>query len=212
MDSSRRPGSPPTATPSRRRGAVLEHAILEAALAQLGTVGWSALTMEGVAAEAHTGKAAIYRRWPSKEDLVADALRVALPMFHGAPDLGGVRDDLLNLCLRMREVMYSRSGMALRSVIHECDAEAAGRFHSVIDEGVVEPAARLIKEVISRGVERGEVRPEALDDYVCDVIPALMMYRSKMCASEWTEGELTRMIDRVMVPLLRPTDGWRQRS
>lgn len=212
MDSSRRPDSPAAAGPSRRRGAVLEHAILEAALAQLGTVGWSALTMEGVAAEAHTGKAAIYRRWPSKEDLVADALRVALPVFHGAPDLGGVREDLLSLCLRMRAVMYSRSGMALRSVIHECDAAAADRFHSVIDEGVVEPGAKLIREVISRGVERGEVRPEALDDYVCDVIPALMMYRSKMCASEWTEAELTRMIDRVMVPLLRPTGAWRQRS
>lgn len=58
---------------SRRRGAVLEHAILDAALEQLSTVGWNGLTMEGVAAGAQTGKAAVYRRWPSKEDLVADA-------------------------------------------------------------------------------------------------------------------------------------------
>ncbi|CAM5724390.1 hypothetical protein SVIOM342S_03175 [Streptomyces violaceorubidus] len=72
-------------TPSRRRGAVLERAILEAALDQLGTVGWNGLTMEGVAAGAQTGKAAVYRRWPSKEDLVADALRSGLPDFDTVP-------------------------------------------------------------------------------------------------------------------------------
>lgn len=87
-------------TASRRRGAVLERAILEAALEQLSTVGWNGLTMEGVAAGAQTGKAAVYRRWPSKEDLVADALRAALPDFHEAPDLGSVREDLLELCRR----------------------------------------------------------------------------------------------------------------
>lgn len=48
---------------------MLERAILDAALEQLSTVGWSGLTMEGVAAGAQTGKAAVYRRWPSKEDL-----------------------------------------------------------------------------------------------------------------------------------------------
>ncbi|MGQ4357068.1 helix-turn-helix domain-containing protein, partial [Streptomyces drozdowiczii] len=56
----------------RRRGSVLERAILEAALEALSTVGWNGLTMEGVAAGAQTGKAAIYRRWSSKEELVAE--------------------------------------------------------------------------------------------------------------------------------------------
>ena len=75
----------PTVSP-RRRGAVLERAILDAALEQLSTVGWSGLTMEGVAAGAQTGKAAVYRRWPSKEDLVADALQAGLPRFEEAPE------------------------------------------------------------------------------------------------------------------------------
>src|SRR5438132_5643442 len=82
----------------RRRGAVLERAILDAALEQLSTVGWNGLTMEGVAAGAQTGKAAVYRRWPSKEDLVADALQSGLPRIEEAPDLGSVREDLLALC------------------------------------------------------------------------------------------------------------------
>ncbi|MER5964335.1 TetR/AcrR family transcriptional regulator [Streptomyces sp. NPDC002057] len=187
----------------RRRGPVLERAILEAALEQLGRVGWNGLTMEGVAIGAQTGKAAVYRRWPSKEDLVADALQAGLPTLDEAPDLGGVREDLYGLCRRVRDVMYSKPGFALRAVLHECDADSAERFHGLILTGVVEPSARLFRDVLSRGIARGEVRADAIDDLVVDVIPAMMMYRSKVCASEWQDAELAELIDRIMVPLLR---------
>jgi AcrR family transcriptional regulator len=191
----------------RRRGAVLERAILDAALEQLGAVGWKGLTMEGVAAGAQTGKAAVYRRWPSKEDLVADALRAGLPRLGEVPDLGGVREDLLALCRRTRDAMFSRPGFALRAVIHECDSVQAERLHDVIIKGVVEPTVKLLREVITRGIGRGEVRPDAANGYVFDVIPAMMMYRSKVCASEWSDQDLEEMIDQLVLPLLRPTRG-----
>ncbi|MDV9187519.1 TetR/AcrR family transcriptional regulator [Streptomyces sp. SR27] len=193
----------PTGVSLRRRGPVLERAILEAALEQLSSVGWNGLTMEGVAVGAQTGKAAVYRRWPSKEDLVADALRAGLPALGKAPDLGSVREDLYELCRRVRDVMYSKPGFALRAVLHECDAESAERFHELIVTGVTEPSARLFRDVVKQGVARGEVRADANDDLVLDVIPAMMMYRSKVCASEWSDGEIADLIDRIMVPLLR---------
>ncbi|MEU3664192.1 TetR/AcrR family transcriptional regulator [Streptomyces sp. NPDC032940] len=194
----------PVQTPSRRRGAVLERAILDAALEQLGTVGWNGLTMEGVAAGAQTGKAAVYRRWSSKEELVADALRSGLPDYDTVPDLGSVRDDLLALCRRARDAMFSRPGFALRAVIHECDTMQAERFHAVIFEGVIEPTIKMLHEVITRGIERGEVREEAANSYVFDAVPAMMMYRSKIRGSEWSDQEIDEMIDLLMVPLLRP--------
>ncbi|MEU5219226.1 TetR/AcrR family transcriptional regulator [Streptomyces sp. NPDC020807] len=193
----------PEGAAPRRRGPVLERAILEATLEQLGSVGWNGLTMEGVAVGAQTGKAAVYRRWPSKEDLVADALRAGLPDFDEAPDRGSVREDLYALCVRLRDVMFSPPGHALRAVLHECDAEAAERFHELIVTGVTEPSARLFREVLGRGVARGEVRAGAVDALVLDVIPALMMYRSKVCGSEWPDREVSDMIDRVMMPLIR---------
>jgi AcrR family transcriptional regulator len=183
---------------------VLERAILDAALEQLSTVGWRGLTMEGVAAGARTGKAAVYRRWPSKEDLVADALQAGLPRLEEAPDLGSVRQDLLALCRQARDAMYSRSGFALRAVIHECDPMQAERFHSVIFEGMVEPTVKLLRGVITRGIRRGEVRSDADGEYVLDVVPAMMMYRAKMCGSEWSDVDLEEMIDQLMLPLLRP--------
>ncbi|MDH6453402.1 MULTISPECIES: TetR/AcrR family transcriptional regulator [unclassified Streptomyces] len=205
MVTSRWTAAPARTASLRRRGAVLERAILDAALEQLSTVGWNALTMEGVAAGAQTGKAAVYRRWPSKEDLVADALRAGLPQFEDVPDLGGVREDLLELCRQAREAMYSRPGFALRSVIHECDQVQAERFHAVIFNGVVEPSIKLLREIVTRGIRRGEVRPDAANDYVFDAIPAMMMYRSKMRGSEWSDEDLEEMIDRFILPLLRPT-------
>lgn len=183
---------------------MLERAILDAALEQLSTVGWNALTMEGVAAGAQTGKAAVYRRWSSKEDLVADALQAGLPRLDEAPDLGNVREDLLALCRQARHAMFSRPGFALRAVIHECDTVQAERFHGVIFEGVVEPTIRLLRDAVNRGIERGEVRPGASNGYVFDAIPAMMMYRSKMCGSEWGDQEIEEMIDQLMLPLLRP--------
>ncbi|MEV5340420.1 TetR/AcrR family transcriptional regulator [Streptomyces sp. NPDC052676] len=204
MVTSRWSAAPAQAASPRRRGAVLERAILDAALEQLSTVGWSGLTMEGVAAGAQTGKAAVYRRWPSKEDLVADALQAGLPRLDAAADLGSVREDLLALVRQARDAMYSRPGFALRSVIHECDTVQAERFHSVIVEGVVEPTIRLLREVIDRGIQRGEVRADAANGYVFDAVPAMMMYRSKMCGCEWTDREIEEMIDQLMMPLLRP--------
>ncbi|MBB5929984.1 AcrR family transcriptional regulator [Streptomyces echinatus] len=183
---------------------MLERAILDAALEQLSTVGWKGLTMEGIAAGAQTGKAAVYRRWPSKEDLVADALKSGLPRVEKAPDLGSVREDLLALCRQVREIMYSRPGVALRSIIHECDSEQAERFGEVIVGSVVGPTVKLLREVICRGINRGEVRSDAANGYVFDAIPAMMMYRSKMCASEWNDRDLEEMVDLLMLPLLRP--------
>ncbi|MFJ9098216.1 TetR/AcrR family transcriptional regulator [Streptomyces sp. NPDC102405] len=203
MVTSRWTAAPAQAASLRRRGAVLERAILDAALEQLSTVGWNGLTMEGVAAGAQTGKAAVYRRWPSKEDLVADALRAGLPRFEEAPDLGGVRADLLELCRQAREAMFSRPGFALRAVIHECDQAQAERFHAVIFNGVVEPSVRLLREIVNRGIKRGEVRPDAANDYVFDAIPAMMMYRSKMRGSEWNDRDVEEMIDQFLLPLLR---------
>ncbi|MER6180588.1 TetR/AcrR family transcriptional regulator [Streptomyces sp. NPDC001652] len=207
MVTSRWTAAPAQAASLRRRGAVLERAILDAALEQLSTVGWKGLTMEGVAAGAQTGKAAVYRRWPSKEDLVADALQSGLPIIETAPDVGSVREDLLELCRQAREAMYSRPGFALRAVIHECDPVQAERFHGVIFNGVVEPTIRLLREVITRGIKRQEVRSDAANSYVFDAIPAMMMYRSKMCGSEWNDRDLEEMIDQLMVPLLRTSDG-----
>ena len=108
---------------TRRRGQTLERAIYDAVLDQLQTVGYVGLTMEGVATRAHTGKAALYRRWPRKEDLVVDALEHALPSPTDLPDHGNVRDDLLDLLCRMTAMLNSPAGCALQCLLAEVDRD-----------------------------------------------------------------------------------------
>jgi AcrR family transcriptional regulator len=188
----------------RRRGDVLERAIFEAALEQLSTLGWKRLTMEGVANCAQTGKAALYRRWPCKEDLVMAALQKALPMVQEGPDLGSLRDDLIFLLERMRTVMFSPAGCAFRAIMEEMEHEHAKQFFALVHQKVLEPGRRISAEVLRRGIERGEVRPDADVELLADVGPALMMYRSKVAGGEISADYPDRVVDEVLLPMLRP--------
>src|SRR5918999_455648 len=135
---------------SRRRGETLERAIFDAVIDQLQAVGYVGLTMEGVATRAHTGKAALYRRWPGKEELVVDALEHVLPSPTALPDHGTVRDDLLDLLRRLA---------------------------ALLNERVKEPRKRMFRDLLVRGVGRGQVRPGAATQLVAEVGPALVMQR-----------------------------------
>ena len=189
----------------RRRGEVLRRAIFDAALEQLSTVGWKQMTMEGVAACAQTGKAALYRRWPSKEDLVMAALEDSLPLVSStAPDRGHLRDDLIGLLDQMRTVMASQAGCALRAMLDEIEHEHSKAFHALIHQKVLEPGRQVLIGVLRRGLERGEVRAGADIELLADVGPAMMMYRAKVSGGEVTVEYPVRLVDEVLMPMLRP--------
>ena len=71
------------------------------------------MTMEGVAGAAQTGKAALYRRWPSKLELALDALGSTLPPPVDTPDLGSVRSELTQLVGVFQTAMGSPAGAAM---------------------------------------------------------------------------------------------------
>ncbi|MFI9253610.1 hypothetical protein [Streptomyces sp. NPDC053069] len=72
---------------------------------------------------------------------------------------------------------------------------------------MVEPTVQLLSEVVIRGMEGEEVWSDVADSYVFDAVAAATMYRSKMCAGEWSDQALEEMTDRLMLPLLRPHGG-----
>src|SRR6266542_1310090 len=94
---------------TRRRGAELEEALLEAAWQELVAVGYGRFTFEGVAARAGTSRPVIYRRWQQRSDLAVAALRhfsrnEVVPV----PDTGSFRDDLVTL---LHEVSTRRTAL-----------------------------------------------------------------------------------------------------
>src|SRR6185503_18596376 len=94
----------------RPRSAESEQAILNATLRMLGAQGVAGTTIEGVAAEAGVGKTTIYRRWPTKTDLILAALTDIVPP-GDPPDTGSMAGDMAALAETQRQRL-SGSGLA----------------------------------------------------------------------------------------------------
>ncbi|HZD01398.1 MAG TPA: TetR/AcrR family transcriptional regulator [Actinomycetes bacterium] len=197
-----RAGAPPDVPcgPARRRGETLERAIFDAVVHQLQTVGYVGLTMEGIAACARTGKAALYRRWPSRDELVVDALEHTLPSLTDLADHGNLRDDLLDVLRKMAAMINSPTGCALRCLLAEIDRDHP--FVRLVHERVLKPRKQLFHTVLQRAIERGEVRTDAIKPLVTEVGPAMLMQRF-LADSAVPDAYVVSVVDDVVLPLLR---------
>ena len=191
----------------RKRGVALEDAILEAAFAELTEVGLTAFTVEGVAARARTGKASIYRRWPCKNELVLDALCEGLPTPEQCGLQSEIDDDvtteaaLRSVATAIAQVMSSPAGDAIRAV--KCEAAADPQLARAVDERFQAPRRLALMGLLRRGVERGEVRPDAVSPLVADVLPAVLFHRLVLQREPLTERDVAAVVDEVLLPLIR---------
>ncbi|MFE9441197.1 TetR/AcrR family transcriptional regulator [Streptomyces sp. NPDC006602] len=207
-DEPREPGKPhagalDTAVPRRRRGPLLESAILDAVIAELNRVGWADLTMEGVALGAGTGKSAIYRRWPSKEALVAAALRHAPPERIECPELGSTRDEFVVLALSLRTLMTSPYGVALRAVLEGCDAVSRGPFAELFTATVAEPAKRCARVIVRRS-GHAAAHADMKADMAVEAVLALLLYRPRFGTGPVPERELRGLVEDLLLPVIGP--------
>lgn len=190
----------------RRRGAALEEAIRSAAYAELSEVGYTAFSVEAVAARARTGKASIYRRWPTKQELLIDTLGCELPtpesigLLSDPDDSVSTADALRLVAHAIAGVMSSPAGDAMRSI--KCEAVTDPELAALIDERFQAPRRAALIELLQRGVERGEVRPEAATPLVADVLPAVLTHRIILQREPMTEADITEIIEQVLIPLI----------
>jgi AcrR family transcriptional regulator len=189
-------------TRTRRRGEALEHAIHRAALDELAGTGYAALTMDGIARRAQTGKAALYRRWPGKRELVLDALLGVLPDPREVAASASVRDELLAALTIVADTVAGGNRFPGLAVMVELlrvpdlrDA-FAGR--------VIEPRLRMVREILRRGAERGEVDAARVTPLVAMAGPALVVQTFLMTGSPPPADDLARIVDTVVMPLVSP--------
>lgn len=190
-----------TVAATRRRGDALVAAIREAALEELAAVGYAGLSMERVAERARTGKASIYRRWPTKFELVVDALDHTLPRFDEPPDTGSVRGDLLAVLRVIARTMSTESGRAARACLAFVDQEP--ELGAAVRERLLPPRKAMVLEILRRGAERGEVRPEAVTMRVAEVGPMLLHGELLQRGAPIRDATVRAIVDEVLVPLIR---------
>ncbi len=185
----------------RRRGEALHAAIYEATIRELTEVGYSQLTMEGVANRASASKGSLYRRWSSRAELVVDAVHNGGPYPLRMSDSGNVRDDILSFLGAFARVLNGPTGEAVRGLMAETlrDRELRG----IIRTRFIEPAHIQLMEALRRGVVRGEVRPGALTPLVASVAPALLRQYLTLNDTPIPRSALVEIVDDVIMPLVR---------
>ncbi|HLF43580.1 MAG TPA: TetR/AcrR family transcriptional regulator [Acidimicrobiia bacterium] len=152
----------------RPRDVSVEAAVVQAMLAVLDEVGLGALSMDVVAARAGVGKATIYRRWSSKEEMVIDAI-ASLVASVEVPVTDDIRTDLITLLARLRAFMNdARGGSIFPWLVGEvASGTDVGRHYA---NAVILPRRALIAQVVRRAMEVGTLRPDLDVQLAVDMI------------------------------------------
>ncbi len=192
---------------TRRRGAALEEALLEAAWRELVEVGYGRFTIEAVAARAGTSRPVIYRRWPDRSELAIAAVRHfgrTDPV--ATPDTGSVRDDLVEL---LRNASKSRAELAaLFSVqMGEFFAET-GRTPADLRADFMHERSQPfgIDRVLQRGIERGEIDPARMTPRIAGLPADLLRHELLMTLRLASDETIVEIVDTIFMPLVAPRE------
>ncbi len=176
----------PRRMPGRPRSEASHQAIIRATLELLLESGYRSLTMEGVRARAGVGKATIYRRWSSKEDLVRDAI-VFMHDDLQAPDTGSLRGDFEGMASLVRSAAH-RAGAA--TFMPRLLGETANdpELHAIFYANLVAPRRAQMRTIFQRAMARGEIRDDVDIELMIDLFAGPVIYRLLI-----TRGDLAQL-------------------
>ncbi|MFY9671939.1 MAG: TetR/AcrR family transcriptional regulator, partial [Trebonia sp.] len=142
---------------TRRRGAELEQAILDAAWEQLIAEGYEHFTIDTVAARARTSKPVLYRRWKTRDDLLRATVRhVGAASAPSIPDTGTLRGDLLALLANANSTTRNPVAALVSSMLGSYYNQT-GPTPAELREAFLSQRGSAVEQVVNRAVERGEV-------------------------------------------------------
>ncbi|HWN63768.1 MAG TPA: TetR/AcrR family transcriptional regulator [Streptosporangiaceae bacterium] len=190
---------------TRRRGAALEDALLDAAWAELQAVGYAGLTMEAVADRAGTSRAVLYRRWRNRPELVLAVIRRHRPLLSGEiPDTGTLRGDVLALLRRMSSRLAEIGPETVYGLLGDYLSDA-GMFARSRDQ-LLSISAEVMETILKRAADRGEARA-GVENRIATLPTALFRNELFLARTPPSEGTLVEIVDDVFLPLVRPEPG-----
>ncbi|HTW02898.1 MAG TPA: TetR/AcrR family transcriptional regulator [Streptosporangiaceae bacterium] len=166
----------PTARPGRKRSQETRRAILAAALELTAEAGYARLTIDGIAARSGAGKQTIYRWWPSKNDVLLEALAAKADLHVPVTDEGSFRADLRAFLLasfamgRQPQLIDLLRALMARAQIDEAFGE---RFRAAF----LQRRRDALAVILDRALERGDLPQGASPGTVSDLVFGLFWYR-----------------------------------
>ncbi len=179
----------------RPRDPRIDAAVLDATLAVLDESGYGRLTLEEVARHAGTTKPAIYRRWPSRQQLVLAALGLRLGDAR-APDTGCTLCDL-DESLKVFVAAFQRMPPdVIGPLFADCvdDRELRAAFMTTL----FDPPRAAVKETLDRAHARGDLRDDVDRELILDLIGSLVHYRALFGHATTSNAEIERAVEALL--------------
>jgi AcrR family transcriptional regulator len=181
-----------------------EAEILAVTLRLLQEHGYDQLTVDAVAGAAHASKATVYRRWPSKAELVLAAFTEGVRQVGTPPNTGTLRGDLL----RLGEAICQEGGQhasTIRAVMVEVSRHPA--LNEVMQEQFLKQRKAVIQHVLRQAVKRGEITSDVVTDELWDLLPGYLIFRSIIPDRPPTRRTVQALVDGFLIPGLTRTSG-----
>ncbi|MDJ0572777.1 MAG: TetR/AcrR family transcriptional regulator [Pleurocapsa sp. MO_192.B19] len=161
-------------TPGRPRSAKSHQAILRATLELLGEVGFDTMSIEAISARAGVGKTTIYRRYSSKEELVADAIE-SIRQDVVIPDTGNLWSDIDELIENAAQISLSPLGRQTVAMIIS-SASSNSQFAQIYWTKYLQPRREAFAVVIERAKMRNEMQTDLDSGLIFDSMSGIMLY------------------------------------
>jgi len=181
----------------RPRDVRADRAILASALELMAEQGVHALRIDDVAARAGVGKATIYRRYRSKDELVVEAVGKLIDREIEVPDSGSTRTDLLVL---MREAVgfygETLAATVMPSIVDELSRNE--ELAALVRDGYLKGRRAALQVVFERGIERGDFHRELDIEFALDVLAGPLFYRLLVTADPLDDALAQAVVDLIM--------------
>jgi AcrR family transcriptional regulator len=188
----------PERAPGRPRDLGVDGSILAATQDLLIARGYAGMTLSDVARAAGTGKAAIYRRYPGKAELVVAAVQ-AMQTPVEVPDHGTLREDLLAAALHFARP-DDRGSQVLASLLGEIGRDAD--LYRAARAAIGGPPVQAIAAVIQRWIAAGVVRADAPVDLIAGLVPTAAFGSVSLQQKSLTPEAVSALVDEVLLPAL----------
>ena len=197
--------TPRSSRGGRPRDPSRDGVIRAAILSLLAEVGYGALTMDAVAAEAGVGKATIYRRWRTKEDLVVDTIAEISRAEVSPADTGSLEGDLRGMLHTIVSMVNGPTGAATQALLSTVPHHPA--LAAAFRSGPIGVWQQAFDQIFDRAEARGELRPGLAGTVVAEAITAPLVQRWLVNGLPVTVEYADDVLSQVVMPLLRVTWG-----
>jgi AcrR family transcriptional regulator len=181
-----------------------EAELLAVTLRLLQEHGYDRLTVDAVASKARASKATVYRRWPSKAELVLAAFIEGIRQVAVPPETGTLRGDLLRLGEAVCQDGHQLAS-TIRAVLVEVSRNPA--LNDVMQHQFIDQRKALIRYVLQQAVDRGEIAEAAITDELWDLVPGYLIFRSILPSRPPTRETVEALVDNFIIPGLTRSSG-----